>query len=103
MIENLCKIISSHQNEIDFQLADDLHPHFQAHFPDYPLLAGFALIDIIGQILEDEIIILKSSKFIAPIFPNDMIHCDINTQEKQRSIKVFKSNKKVSEIRYEYL
>lgn len=72
-----------------------------AHFPQYPLLPGFTLIDILADVLNDEVIKIKYAKFIAHIFPHDILECKIKNSDKTRVIKVFKNNEKVSEISYE--
>ena len=72
-----------------------------AHFPQYPLLPGFTLIDILADVLNDEVIHIKYAKFIGHIFPDDILECHIKKSDKKRVIKVFKNNEKVSEISYE--
>jgi len=72
-----------------------------AHFPQYPLLPGFTLIDILADVLNDEIVYIKYAKFIGHIFPKDILECHIKKSDTKRMIKVFKNNKKVSEISYE--
>ncbi len=72
-----------------------------AHFPQYPILPGFTLIDILADVLNDEVVSIKYAKFIAHISPNDILECKIKKSDKKRVIKVFKNNEKVSEISYE--
>ena len=83
------------------KLSNEKHPIFMAHFPQYPILPGFMLIDILADILNDEVINIKYAKFIAHIFPHDILECKIKKSDKKRVIKVFKNNEKVSEISYE--
>ena len=86
---------------ISIKMSDEKHPVFQAHFPKNSLLAGFLLIDIIAEIYEESIITIIKSKFIAPVRPNDILICQVQTHIKKRSIRIYKNNKKISEIIYE--
>ncbi len=101
MVEGLYNILKENTNEVSIKLTSDDHPVFQAHFPNNPILPGFALIDIISQILNDRIIRIHKSKFISHILPNDILVCTVNTDNKKRNIKIFKNKEKVSEISYE--
>lgn len=101
MIGKLYTRILQDNDNIFVQLADRSHPLFEAHFPKYPLLPGFALIDIMAALLEEEIVAIHKSKFIKNIFPNDILECEVSKSEKKRKIKIFRQNVKVSEIIYE--
>ncbi len=101
MVEGLYSIIKQNEEEVTIRLASENHLIFQAHFPNNPILPGFALIDILAKILDDSIIHIIKSKFIAHLLPNDILICKINTNNKKRNIKIFKYDKKVSEIIYE--
>lgn len=101
MIRKLYTRIPQNHDNVFVQLADSTHPLFKAHFPNYPLLPGFALIDIMAALLEDEIVTIHKSKFIRNIFPNDILECEVSDSEKKRKIKIFRESVKVSEIIYE--
>lgn len=101
MIDNLYMILKQGLEEITIKLTNESHPIFQAHFPNNPILPGFALIDIMAKILDDSIINIHHSKFITHCLPNDILVCKIKTEKKKRNIKIFKNEKKVSEISYE--
>jgi 3-hydroxyacyl-[acyl-carrier-protein] dehydratase len=101
-LDNLYKIFKSNNHKIIIKLTNNNHSVFKAHFPGNPILPGFLQIDIIANILNDEIISIKYSKFIAHIYPNDEIVYNIKTNDNQRVIKIQKDNKKISEIKYEY-
>ncbi|MCI0501770.1 MAG: 3-hydroxyacyl-ACP dehydratase, partial [Epsilonproteobacteria bacterium] len=88
-------------DQIIVRLSSESHPVFQAHFPKYPILPGFALIDILAKVLNDDVVNIIHSKFIANILPNDVLVCNIKSDHKIRNIKIFKEDKKVSEITYE--
>lgn len=83
------------------KLSDEKHPIFMAHFPEYPILPGFTLVDILAEILSDDVFHIKYAKFLTHILPNDILECKIKKSDRQRVIKVFKNNEKVSEISYE--
>ena len=101
MIGKLYTKILQDNDNILVHLSDSSHPLFEAHFPRYPLLPGFALIDIMAALFKDEIVIIHKSKFIKNIFPNDILECVVFKSEKKRKIKIFRQNVKVSEIIYE--
>jgi 3-hydroxyacyl-[acyl-carrier-protein] dehydratase len=86
---------------IVLQLSAKIHPLFEAHFPDKPILPGFALIDILAEVLHDKIVMIHKSKFIRNIFPNDILECEVSIKAKKRIIKVFRNKEKVSEVVYE--
>jgi len=83
------------------KLSNEKHPIFMAHFPEYPILPGFALVDMLAEILNDDVVDIKYAKFIAHILPHDILECKIKKSDTKRVIKVFKNNEKVSEISYE--
>ena len=101
MVEGLYSVLKQDTEEVTVRLASENHFIFQAHFPDNPILPGFTLIDILAEILDDSVIHIIKSKFIAQLLPNDILTCKINTNHKKRNIKIFKYDKKVSEIIYE--
>lgn len=87
--------------DVIIHLSDKSHPLFEAHFPQYPILPGFALIDILAELLLDDVVTIHKSKFIKNIFPNDVLECEIVSNEKKRKINVFRDKEKVSEVIYE--
>ena len=101
MVEGLYSVLKHDLEEVTIKLASEDHFIFQAHFPNNPILPGFALIDIMARILDDSINHIIQSKFIAHLLPNDILICKIKTDNKKRNIKIFKNEKKVSEIMYE--
>lgn len=101
MVHGLYTIVKHDVEQIILQLSSESHPVFQAHFPNYPILPGFALIDILAEILNDNVVSIIQSKFIAHIRPNDILTCNIKSDHKKRNIKIFKDEEKVSEITYE--
>ncbi len=101
MLNGLYRVISQSYEQIVFKLSDKSHPLFEAHFPHHPILPGFALIDIVSEVLQDEVTYIKYSKFIKSIFPNDILECQISKNDKRRMVKIFRNNEKVSEIAYE--
>ena len=100
-MNNLYNVLKKNDEEVTIELSNEKHPIFMAHFPQYPVLPGFTLIDILAKVLSDKVEHIKYAKFIAHILPNDILECKIKTNNKKRMIKVFKNNKKVSEISYE--
>ena len=101
LIENLYHIIEQNEESIQIKLAQSSHPIFKAHFPGNPILPGFTQIEIIAQILNDDIVSIKYSKFLSHILPGDTIIYSIKKEDKRRRIKILKDSKKMSEIAYE--
>ena len=97
----LYTVLKQDLDQITIKLTTENHPIFQAHFPGHPILPGFALIDIIAEVLKDTVVYILRSKFIAHLVPNDIILCKIKTEKNQRNIKIFRNTQKVSEIVYE--
>lgn len=101
MIEGLYSIIKQSTDEVVIKLASKDHPVFQAHFPNNPILPGFALIDIMEKVLNDNIVYISKSKFISHMLPDDILRCSISITNNKKNIKIFKNEEKVSEIIYE--
>lgn len=104
MLENLFTIIQKENTQVVVKLSDENHPIFKAHFPNYPILPGFLLIEIIVNILDDSIKKLHSAKFIAHTLPNDTIIYNIKKDGLKTKIKILKDdekNSKIAEITYE--
>jgi len=104
LLENLFTIIQKENTQVVVKLSDENHPIFKAHFPNYPILPGFLLIEIIVNILGDSIKKLHSAKFIAHTLPNDTIIYNIKKDGLKTKIKIVKDdekNSKIAEITYE--
>ncbi len=101
MLSTLYTVLKSTQDEVILEFTNENHKIFKAHFPGNPILPGYALIDIISKLLGDNIVYIKKSKFIEHVLPNDLIICVIKKKDTKRIIKVYKENKKISEIIYE--
>ena len=101
LIGNLYQVIEQSEEKVCIKLAQGNHPIFKAHFPGNPILPGFIQIEIIAQILNDDIVSIKYSKFLSHILPGDTITYHVKKEDKKRRVKIFKDSKKVSEIAYE--
>jgi len=100
-LNTLYRVLSQNKESISLELSDKSHPIFKAHFPKSPLLPGFVMIDMIAEVLGDDIVSIKYSKFIKSIFPCDRLMCKIQKDDKTRMIKIFRDEAKVSEIMYD--
>lgn len=89
------------ENSFSIVLSSDTHPVFQAHFPNNPLLPGFALLDISALVLGVEIVSIMKAKFIKPILPKSMLHFQVKENEKKIKIIVTQNEQKVAELAYE--
>ena len=84
MLKNLFTVIHQDKTQVIIKLHDKNHPIFKAHFPEYPILPGFLLIEILTSILNVTIKKIHSGKFISHTLPNDTIIYNIqNIKEKQ--------------------
>ena len=104
MLTNLFTIVSQNDSQIIVKLSDENHPIFKAHFPSYPILPGFLLIEIISKILNTPIKKIYSGKFISHTLPKDTIIYNIKRVDEKIKIKIVKDdekNTKVAEITYE--
>ena len=104
MLEKLFTILQKENPQVIVKLSDENHPIFKAHFPSYPILPGFLLIEIIENILNDTIKKVHTAKFIAHTLPNDTIIYNIKKDGIKTKIKITKNdekNSKIAEIIYE--
>jgi len=101
MLDNLYTVLKNTQDELILEFTNENHKIFKAHFPGNPILPGFALIDIVSKVLGDHIVYIKKSKFIEHVLPRDVITCKIERKDTKRIVKIYKENKKISEITYE--
>jgi len=104
LLKNLFTVVTQNDSQIIVKLSDENHPIFQAHFPNYPILPGFLLIEIVANVLDDTIQKVHSAKFIAHTLPNDTIIYNIKKDGLKTKIKVVKDdekNTKIAEIIYE--
>lgn len=101
MLKGFYTVLSKTDTSCIIQFTHAEHEIFLAHFPTNPIVPGFALIDTLSEVFQDEIVQIKKSKFIAHILPNDIIHCFVTHKQKEKHIVLTKNEKKVSEVRYE--
>ena len=101
MLSSLYTVLKDTEDEVILEFTNENHEIFKAHFPGNPILPGYALIDIISKVLGDHLVYIKKSKFIEHVLPNDLVSFKIKREETKRMIKVYKENKKISEIIYE--
>lgn len=101
MLKDFYRILDKTDTSCSVQFTNAEHEIFLAHFPNHPIVPGFALIDTLAEVFEDTIVHIKKSKFIAHLLPNDIIHCQVKQKNKTKYIVVTKNNNKISEINYE--
>lgn len=102
MTKELYTLLKKESAEVTIQLSDKNHPIFQAHFPNYPILPGFLLIEIICEVLKEEPKKIRSAKFISHSNPKDILTYKYEKKDEKTKIKVTnQENTKVGEIVYE--
>jgi len=101
MLKGFYTVLNKTETSCRILFTDAEHEIFLAHFPNHPIVPGFALIDTLAEIFDDTVVHIQQSKFIAHVLPNDTIDCLIDTQENKKHIVLTKDNKRVSEFSYE--
>ncbi|MFW5990248.1 MAG: 3-hydroxyacyl-ACP dehydratase [Campylobacterales bacterium] len=80
-------------------LSNKNHPIFKAHFPNYPIMPGFLLIEIAIEVLRTTPKCIKSAKFIAHALPEDRLtYSFISKGNKTKIVVLNDTNKKLSEF-----
>lgn len=101
MLNNLFEILKKEEGFFSIKLASSEHAVFQAHFPNYPLLPAFVMMEICSKVLKQEIMSIEKAKFINPAFPQDVLEFFIKENHKRVSVKIQKDTQKIAEILYE--
>lgn len=101
MLNNLFEILKKEEDFFSIKLASNKHEIFQAHFPNYPLLPAFVMMEICSKVLKQEIVSIEKAKFINPAFPQDVLEFFIKENDHRVSVKIQKDNKKIAAIIYE--
>ena len=102
--DNLFKVIEKNEDKLIIKLSDENHPVFKAHFPGFPILPGFLLIEIITKIKKEKLRKIKFAKFISHTLPNDIIIYNITKENGKTKLKIVKGDEKktkVAQITYE--
>lgn len=101
ILAGLYHVVEENDRNILIELASEDHPIFKAHFPSYPILPGFALIDIAAECFNEVIMSIKMAKFIVHVHPNDRLSLELQRSARGSTVTIFKNKQKVSEVRYE--
>eukprot|EP01156_Anaeramoeba_ignava_P000262 Anaeramoba_ignava/a102954_7.p2 GENE.a102954_7~~a102954_7.p2 ORF type:complete len:107 (-),score=7.80 a102954_7:360-680(-) len=96
--ENLFEIIKQNEDQVIIKLRDENHPIFKAHFPGFPILPGFLLIDIFAKIQKKKIKKIEFAKFINHTLPNDVIIYNIIKEDEKTKLKIVKDDEKKTKI-----
>jgi 3-hydroxyacyl-[acyl-carrier-protein] dehydratase len=100
-LDKLYEVITQDADKITIKLADKNHPIFKAHFPDYPILPGFLLIEIVAFLQQHKIKKIHMAKFISHALPNDILVYNIVKNGFKTKISIVKNDTKVAQIQYE--
>lgn len=92
--KDLYKIQSKDKDKITIKLADANHSLFKAHFPSEPILPAFIHFEIITDIFNLEIKIIKKAKFMQIIGPEQ----ELTYKRKNNSFSVLCNNKEIANI-----
>lgn len=73
LLDGLYKIEFKSEDKAVVKLSDENHPVFKAHFPNHPILPGFANFDIVSDAFDLKITSIKKAKFLNPATPNQTL------------------------------
>lgn len=91
------------ENSWEVVMANETHPVFKAHFKGNPLLPAFLQIDIMGEILNKELITIERSKFKVPILPNDiLIYNIVKKVGNSYKVEILKDGVQTTEFKVTY-
>ena len=92
LLDGLYEVLEKSAEKARVKLSDASHPVFKAHFPDNPILPGFAHLDIIEDVFNLEITEIKKAKYSALVLPEE----ELLYKREKKQIKVFSSDKLVA-------
>jgi len=69
LLDELYEIKSRSESEGSVVLSDAEHPVFKAHFPNNPILPGFVHLEIITELFDLKIDVIKKAKFSGFVKP----------------------------------
>ena len=101
ILNDFYTIIAHDETRFCIKLSDASHPIFQAHFPTYPIVPGFILLDISAEVLGIEIFKIKKTKFLQNIAPQSVLYFDVTRKENVFKIIITQNEQKVAELHYE--
>jgi len=102
LTQDLYKLLQEDVTQVVVELSDKEHPIFQAHFPNYPILPGFLLIEIFCEVLKCTPKRIISAKFISHSNPKDTLYYTYEKKAEKTKVKVLnQNNEKVGEFSYE--
>jgi len=93
--EGLYSVVSQRDERVEISLSSADHPIFKAHFEGMPLLPGFLQIDIIAEILEKEIDVITSAKFVQKILPEEQLTYIISPTKSGVRVKLLNANEEL--------
>jgi 3-hydroxyacyl-[acyl-carrier-protein] dehydratase len=83
---------------ISILLSDSSHPVFKAHFPGQPILPGFIQLEIASTVFEYTYSGIKKSKFIKPIYPEDVLTFVAQLKEENLRVKIYRKQEIVTDF-----
>ena len=91
--DGLYKVVTKSDKEVIIVLSDSSHNVFKGHFESMPLLPGFLQIDIIAEILNKDINIIITAKFLQKVLPNEKLTYTIEPTKSGVRVKIHNKNK----------
>jgi len=81
LTDKLYETLCIDENKATIKLADENHPLFKAHFPDMPILPGYANFDIVAKLFNINITTIKKAKFLKTVTPNQILTYEKNNNK----------------------
>ena len=96
LLDGFYDVLSKSESEAQIKLTDASHPLFKAHFPQNPILPGFVHLDIIEDIFDFEISVIKRAKYSALVVPNE----ELTYIKEASKVKVLSGEKTVASFSF---
>lgn len=93
--KDLYEIVEKNSDSFEVLLASKEHPIFKAHFPSFPIMPGFLLIEISLEVFGLQIKEIKTAKFVNHAFPEDRLFYTITKKDAKTKIVIKNLDQKV--------
>lgn len=99
--KELYEVIENRDDSFEVVLAKKEHSIFRAHFPAFPIMPGFLLIEIALEVFGMQTKEIKTAKFISHAFPEDRLHYTMTKKPDRVKITIKNQDQKsISEFSF---
>ncbi len=92
LIGELYDVVAKNDKYLHIKLADSTHVVFQAHFPTYPVVPGFLLVDIFAHEYGASIVEVATAQFKNVVTPNEEIIYTSKVADEYVDVEIRKEN-----------